>query len=134
MLGSWMGEVFAIGFVFNVYVKFKAWNSTGMGDRITLPIRVFNNPKLDHADEPYRVPEVWTPITDNFDPTYLYHEQFKVSDYYQRVWLVNWRNWYQKLDLQAPSQISQEYEVAGAQSKPRLSEKDLSSVGAVDQY
>lgn len=44
--GSWLGDVFAIGYVFNVFVKFKSLTDLGEGDKISLPVRIFNTPKL----------------------------------------------------------------------------------------
>lgn len=62
--GSWLGEVFAIGYIFNVFVKFKSLTDLGEGYKISIPIRIFNTPKLIQSDEPYRVPKQWNPITD----------------------------------------------------------------------
>jgi hypothetical protein len=62
--GSWLGEVFAIGYIFNVFVKFKSLTDLGEGDKISLPVRIFNTPKLIQSTEAYRVPNQWNPVTD----------------------------------------------------------------------
>ena len=63
------------------------------------------------------MPDNWNPISDGYDPTYIYHEQNKVSEYYDRVWLANWRMWYKKAEVDPPVLIQAEYDVAGAPSK-----------------
>lgn len=94
MLGNWLGEVFAIGYTLGVYVKFDGMLEHGQGDKLNIPIRIFNEPRLVQSDEQWRIPEDWNPISDGYDPTYLFHEQNKVSEYFDRVWLANWRMWY----------------------------------------
>ena len=79
MFGNWLGEVFAIGYHLGFYVKFKGWTEKGQGHKTMIPIRIFNEPKLVQSDEPWRVPDDWNPISDNYEPTYIYHDQNKVS-------------------------------------------------------
>lgn len=73
-LGNWLGEVFAIGYTLGFYVKFMGWNEFGAGDRLVIPIRIFNEPRLVEAEEGWRVPENWEPIYDGFEPTQIWHQ------------------------------------------------------------
>jgi hypothetical protein len=87
-----------------------------------IPIRIFNEPKLVQSDEPWRVPDGWNPMCDGYEPTYLYHEQNKVSDYYNRTWLANWRLWYKKAGVAPPVLIEANYKVAGQEEEEKKSD------------
>lgn len=41
---SWMGDVFAVGYIFNIYVKVQSLTDFGEGDKTSLPIRIFATP------------------------------------------------------------------------------------------
>ena len=85
----------------------------GEGDKTTLPIRILSSPKLDPSKEPYRVPKDWNPYQDEFGPAYLYHEEHKCSKFYTDIYLPNWRKWYTKCGVEAPTLIAVEWQAAG---------------------
>ena len=43
---SWIGDVFIIGYVFNIYVKVQSLTDFGEGLKTSLPIRIFATPSL----------------------------------------------------------------------------------------
>ncbi len=83
------------------------------------------------SDEPFRVPKNWSPYIDEFDPTYLYIEQGLISLYYRNVYLANWRKWYEKCEIEAPTSISENFALIG-ENQPKLDVKDLAKVSAYD--
>ncbi len=72
---SWMGDVFAVGYIFNVYVKVQSMTDFGEGDKTSLPVRIFATPELIQSQEPYCIPTEWNPYQDNFGICYLYNEE-----------------------------------------------------------
>lgn len=114
-----MGEIFSIGYTFNVFVKFYSYTDLGEGEKISFPVRIYNAPNLCVASVPPLVPEVWSPIVDGYDPTYIYHEQDRVSQYYKDVYLHNWRLWYEKSKVEAPEYVYRDYEVAGSRKEEK---------------
>lgn len=77
------------------------------------------------------MPKNWSPYVDGFDPTYLYTEQGHISPYYRNVYLANWRKWYEKCEIEAPTSISENYQLIGA-TEPKLDIKNLAKVSAYD--
>lgn len=109
---SWQGDVFAVGYILDIYVKHKVWS--GVGDKVGMPIRVLAPlPKTTVSSEPPRLPKEWAPITDEFEPTYLYHDQQKVSKYFSDVFSANWLAWYKRINLDAPADITPEFYLSG---------------------
>lgn len=103
--------MFAIGYILDVYVKHKVWS--GVGDKVSVPIRVLTPlAKTFVGSEPPRLPKEWAPITDNFEPTYLYHDQKKVSKYFSDVFSANWLAWYKRINLVPPADLTPEFHLS----------------------
>lgn len=112
MQASWQGDVFAVGYILDIFVKHNVWR--GIGDKVSVPIRVLGMPpKALQSSEPPRLPKEWNPTKDDFEPTYLYHDQEKVSKYFSDVLSANWLAWYKRLGLEAPDDLTPEYFLNG---------------------
>ena len=61
--------------------------------QIPLKLHVRPIPQLT-SPEPFRVPEDWQPIQGTQEPSYLYHEQDKTSDFFKYVVVQNWKKWF----------------------------------------
>jgi hypothetical protein len=59
--GSWLGDLFKIEFELMVCVKHDAWNATGQGDSVLIPIKVLASPQLVQSEENFRVPQNYRP-------------------------------------------------------------------------
>jgi hypothetical protein len=82
-----------------VYVKYDGFASFGEGKFITMPIKILQVPELIQSTEPFRVPNDWNP-TPGCDCAYLYQEDEKLtSDYMQKIYIKNWKNWYSKIGI-----------------------------------
>lgn len=67
LCGSWLGELFQVEYTLRVFVKYENWRKRGEGERITLPLRIINTPRLGPSDEPFRVPQNWSPVVRNWE-------------------------------------------------------------------
>ena len=129
-MGNWLGEVFAIGYTLGFYVKYTGWKETGAGDKSTIPIRIFNEPRLVESEDGFRVPDGWNAISDGYEPTKIWFEENKVSRYYMDVWRANWLTWYDKAKVTPPVLLQAEYAVAG---EPEI-QKDLKDLANANTY
>ena len=53
---SWLGSVFTINYILKVFVKVDNWSEFGEGEFVVMPVKIIARPKLEVANEPYRVP------------------------------------------------------------------------------
>jgi hypothetical protein len=94
-------------------VKHEGWDKKlGKGKCcFEIPLRVIVHQQAGvFAKEPFQVPKEWHPLSGSYEATNCYHEQGKVSEYIQKVYIANLRKWHEINGIPLPQNLAAEYE------------------------